>query len=217
MSPVKKTTTAAAAAKPKAAPKPKPKAETPPTPTPPPPPKKASLHEIGLKHGTDKATYHNFCQSYEKHLPSDIDSLLEIGVGSGASIKMWAEWLPKAKITGLDSISVDVIDKPSNVTILTGDLPSDQEFDVVVDDASHKWRDQIENFNKLWKSTKKAYIIEDIHTSLNKAFKLGPTPTYTNAKDPDESFPALDFNGIEHKKIVIKNAEADSWSVMFIK
>jgi hypothetical protein len=213
MAQTKKTTTTATttATKPKAAPKPK-VAEAKPAPA----PKTASLQELGLKHNTDKATYHKFCVDYEKHLPSGIESLMEIGVGEGNSIRMWAEWLPKAKITGVDVANTSDIEVPANVTLLTTDRPPQEEFDVIVDDGSHMWRDQIQNFNLLVKNAKKAYIIEDIHTSLNKAFKLGPTPTYTNGSNVDESFPALDFQGREHEKILIKNGEKDSWSVIFL-
>src|SRR3990167_8698218 len=65
------------------------------------------LNEIGLKYKTDKSTItHCYLDNYEKHISQWRDkefNLLEIGVAGGASIKMWREYFPKAKVYGIDN------------------------------------------------------------------------------------------------------------------
>ena len=65
-----------------------------------------SLHKIGMKCGTDKASTHNFCNIYDKelgHLRDKEIRMLEVGVFFGASMKMWAEYFGKGTIHGADT------------------------------------------------------------------------------------------------------------------
>jgi len=63
-----------------------------------------ALHELALKHGTDKAG-HGYTEPYyelfkpHQHAPAKI---LEIGVGGGGSILMWLEFFSAANIYGVD-------------------------------------------------------------------------------------------------------------------
>lgn len=136
-----------------------------------------TLHDIGLKHGTDKATFHGFCDFYEKHLPDRDFSgrLLEIGVMGGASLRMWAEYYPHAEIVGIDINNVCHLDLPCGVSVVVGDATNHHvtkllgEFDIIVDDGSHLTSDQQMSF--LWLfynqlSETGIYILEDLHTSL---------------------------------------------------
>lgn len=142
------------------------------------------LHEIGLKHNTDKAFFHQYLDFYQKRLPKRnfTGRLLEIGVMDGASIKMWREYYPKAEIVG-----VDINDKShlqyDNVTILQLDATNPDQlqdlgiFDIIIDDGSHMTADQQKSFEHLYLnqlSAKGYYIIEDLHTSL--------MPNYVNSK-----------------------------------
>ncbi len=70
-----------------------------------------SLHSIGEKYQTDKATYHMYLDFYEKYLnQDDIDRFLEIGVQAGNSMKMWREWLKSDCIVeGWDILECDPI------------------------------------------------------------------------------------------------------------
>lgn len=61
-----------------------------------------NLNELGIKYNTDKAYLHDFCNSYEKELNKNIKELWEIGVLDGASLRMWSEYYPSAKIIGFD-------------------------------------------------------------------------------------------------------------------
>ena len=67
---------------------------------------RATLDEIGLKHGTDKASPHhnylNFYETFMAPLREQPVCLLEIGVYKGASLATWREYFPYARIVGVD-------------------------------------------------------------------------------------------------------------------
>lgn len=143
-----------------------------------------SLHDIGMKYRTDKATDHHYLEFYQKYLPKPSFSgrLLEVGVYSGASMSMWREYYPKAEIIGVDIIV------PSNLRIdgvelikMDGtDADSLQTlgtFDIIIDDGSHKTADQQATFEQLYYhqlNKNGLYVLEDLHTSL--------IPKYVNSE-----------------------------------
>lgn len=151
-----------------------------------------TLQEIGLKHETDKATYHKFCDFYEQHLPKKITRLLEIGVMDGASLKMWRDFYPDAEIIGLDIkepqtipgvkwLKMDATD-PESVALLG-------EFDVIIDDGSHMTADQQKSFELLFEKHLKEggmYIMEDLHTSFMPNYINSPRTTYEFLKEIDD-------------------------------
>lgn len=143
-----------------------------------------SLHEIGLKHNTDKATFHKYLDFYEKNLPKRefAGRLLEIGVMDGASMKMWREYYPKAEIIGVDNAMQSDL-KIDGVGLVEIDATNPIElkelgnFDIIIDDGSHMTADQQASFEHLFYSQLNPggiYIIEDLHTSLR--------PEYINSK-----------------------------------
>lgn len=128
-----------------------------------------NLHEIGLKHGTDKATYHGFLDFYEQHIdPLKVDRLLEIGIFHGASIRTWREWLPVTAIVegwdinphppidGCDLRVVDQLNVDAMLSNVTG------VYDVIVDDGGHTARMMQTSFATLFPYAR-LYIIEDLH------------------------------------------------------
>ena len=136
-----------------------------------------TLHDIGLKHGTDKATHHRYCDFYEHYLPGRgfNGRLLEIGIMGGASLRMWSEYYPDAEIVGIDIFDKSDLNLPENVSVIHGDATNHHvlqplgEFDIIVDDGSHLTSDQQVSF--LWLfynqlSDNGVYILEDLHTSL---------------------------------------------------
>lgn len=148
------------------------------------------LHELGLKHGTDKATFHRYCDFYEQHLPARVDRLLEIGIMEGASLRMWRDYYPDAdliagvdndehrgrlKITGVRTVWLDATD-PSEVELLVSRLGP---FDVIIDDASHMTADQQKTFELLWPAVTPGgvYVIEDLHTSYMSNYINTPENT----------------------------------------
>jgi hypothetical protein len=128
-----------------------------------------SLQSIGVKHQTDKATYHMYLDFYEKYLHKNkINRFLEIGVQAGNSMKMWKEWLsPKCIVEGwdilkceeIDGVDIRVVDQlnRSQVKQNTSGI-----YDVILDDGGHT-KEMIESSFAYLFSTSKFYIMEDLH------------------------------------------------------
>lgn len=144
------------------------------------------LSQIAKKYQTDKYGHHNFTQIYFdwlKHLDNEPITLLELGVGGyefsdrgGGSLKMWRDFLPKAKIVGVDLYDKSEVYIPE-VEIIQGSQ-LDEEFlhslikrigapDVIIDDASHINNYTIKTFDILFPLLKSGgvYFVEDAHTS----------------------------------------------------
>jgi len=129
------------------------------------------LECIAKWHGTDKGS-HGYCPHYERFigelrfLPI---TMIEIGVAGGDSLRMWREWMPKAKIYGFDMNGYSMDD----FTVIKGNQgePNDLEqllketgsFHFLVDDGSHNSEDQKVSFNTLWPRLLLGgwYVIED--------------------------------------------------------
>lgn len=123
--------------------------------------------------GGDKGTIHHYIESYDKLFTPMRDreiNVLEIGINRGESLAMWREYFPNAKIYGIDIKLPNPID---GVTMLEcsqidkqklSELFKDINFDIVVDDGSHKIQHQLLSINYLWSKMNRdgLYIIEDI-------------------------------------------------------
>lgn len=148
-----------------------------------------SLNEIYINyqfsegHG-DKGTAHTYIDEYEKLLSGRRDSItiLEIGVRYGHSIRMWNEYFINSNVVGIE-VSVDSIntlknDIPFNentnlLHIIHGDATDENileelknyEFDIIIDDGSHLFNDQVKSFGILKNKMKSdgIYIIEDVN------------------------------------------------------
>ncbi len=137
-----------------------------------------TLDEIGLHHGTDKSsTRHNYLVFYEQLFGdkrSEFTSVLEIGVHRGDSVRMWAQWMPQARVVGVD---IMVFDEPALYVgaIIETANAADAEtmkrigmtygpFDFVVDDGSHDLGEQQAAMDALLPFVRPGgyYIIEDI-------------------------------------------------------
>lgn len=146
------------------------------------------LHELGLMYGSDKATYHNYCDFYEKELaglnPSEI---LEIGVLNGASLRMWKAFYPTAFVTGIDiNHPKTVLDCETWQIDATDiyhmeDMFNEVMFDLIIDDGSHMCKDQQIAFQYLYHNKLHPggiYIMEDVHTSFLSMFCNSKHTTY---------------------------------------
>ena len=139
-------------------------------------------------HG-DKGTAHTYIDEYEKLLGDRRDNItiLEIGVRYGHSIRMWNEYFTNSNIVGIeiniDSINVIKNDTPFNentntLHIIHGNATDenileelkDYKFDVIIDDGSHLFNDQVKSFNLLKNKMKLGgiYIIEDVDNINSK-------------------------------------------------
>lgn len=158
-----------------------------------------TLSEIGEKHGTDKGTLHSYLDLYEIYLGSLKEkpiSLLEIGIGGGASIRMWQEFFPRGTIVGIDNNKDSCKNAPVSFCIDQADAEqirwifSNQEFDIIIDDGSHDPKDQILSFHYLWHCLKSRglYFVEDIRDEQTLDYWAGMNgvTVYCNKKNGRE-------------------------------
>lgn len=138
-----------------------------------------TLHEIGLKNGTDKATFHEFTKYYDRHFdPIRFDQLkiLEIGVLNGASIAMWNEFFVSSTIEGADIIDVKLpfdsklhhLDCENDWMLSSFASEHKSDYDIIIDDGGHTMLQQQLAINYLFDCVKPGgfYVIEDLHTSF---------------------------------------------------
>lgn len=152
-----------------------------------------SLQEIYLNYTGpggegDKGTAHSYINHYEimfKSIRQNYLNILEIGVASGKSVKMWKEYFFNSHIYGVDIEDRTHLNE-QNLTIFHADATSenfknlinDINFDIVIDDGSHYLEQQIKSFRIIEPrlNSKAIYVIEDIiefpeqAISLNKEF-----------------------------------------------
>lgn len=135
-----------------------------------------------------KVTGHKFDEyyrAYEREMPENPKRILEIGVQTGDSLLMWKERYPNALVVGVDNDPT--CGRPDGIPVVIGDGHDPdtldavwQEFgpfDVVIDDGSHNWADQIRTFEHLIPkmSGGSLYVCEDTHTSYWRGFGDGET------------------------------------------
>ena len=118
-----------------------------------------------------------------------VKRLLEIGVCTGASLRMWEEFLPETEIYGLDivpevvrdtkfetrRVKLKLCDASNADSLLSAMREINGSFDIIIDDGSHIVKDQIIAANTLipfleWNGT---YIIEDVQDGTAAEVSLG--------------------------------------------
>lgn len=158
-----------------------------------------TLDELAIKYGSDKSSLdHNYTPFYEAHLPKAPKKLLEIGVLHGASVRMWREYFPDCEIHALDLFEENPIPDIPGVIFHKGnqldyrilETLRNEDFDVIVEDASHNSRDQMITFFGLFNG--KQYYIEDIHCAEEEFYRQGLHEQLT-AKN---LFTFLQYNGV---------------------
>ncbi len=194
---------------------------------------KTELCKLGEKYGTDKSPYnkkpfihggeghrHPYTCYYDTIFKNNKDRNIvfaEIGILRGDSIRMWREYFTKAKIFGFNNIlnkdntnvqncSFDVIDVKYTNSI-TNVFHKHGKFDIIIDDASHKFNDQINIINVAHNYLNKngILVIEDIFEDKNIFMK------YNCEKYKDMSF----FN--EHQKREALNSSIENLYFLNIK
>lgn len=139
-----------------------------------------TLTELGKKHSTDKAYHHHFTDFYEPFLlplKNKTFNLLEIGIETGASLFMWADFFTNANIYAFDIVDKKYIQEDEDriyieqgdqgdVNFLENVFPQ-TEFEIIVDDGSHNVIHQQLSLKTLFKRLAPGgfYILEDLHTS----------------------------------------------------
>ena len=138
------------------------------------------LCRLALKYRSDKCpargvhTYTPYYYNLLNDKKASIKKVLEIGVGKGASLKMWRDFFPNAQIYGADYRSDFLIKGDRIESILCDQRRSEHlrklitqigtDIDLVVDDGSHRSRDQIFTCLTLMPLLQKGvtYVIEDV-------------------------------------------------------
>lgn len=109
-------------------------------------------------------------------------NILEIGSQFGYSLLAWRTYFPNARITGVD-IKDQVENKREDINYVISDvkkLKPAEEFDIIIDDGSHKWRDILYTIKNFKIKTGGLMIIEDCKPDKNyHAEELKKATNYT--------------------------------------
>lgn len=150
-----------------------------------------SMKAVMEESGTDKLDRHAYDRYYEMYFKEFRDkqnlSLLEIGVDSGKSLRLWTEYFSNPAFIHGIAYGVDVTQAKkkvcdwdmhacNKVTIFTGDqsdplflktFADKYQYDIIIDDGSHLPRHQIFSFQYLFSILKPGgvYVLEDLETS----------------------------------------------------
>lgn len=173
-------------------------------------PPKGTLDSLALKYGTDKSSkWHNFANLYEEILMPKYESIkgiIELGVNTGKSLNMWADYFPHANIVGVDRRVYPDLKLSDKIKIVQGEQDSqstllkavkllNNEVQLIIDDASHINKLSITSFEYLfyYLAPGGIYIIEDTTT-------VGILKNYGNEFNDMEFFVNslfrnLNFNG----------------------
>lgn len=134
-----------------------------------------TLDDLALKHETDKSSHgHFYTRLYERFFGSirlNVESVLEVGIGNGASLKMWRDYFPAAIIYGVDQNHCNEmggrIDCQEFEQTDCDGLRSyfqDRKLEIIVEDASHDQDKTVKTLDCLWPvlEIKGWYVIEDM-------------------------------------------------------
>lgn len=134
------------------------------------------LDRLGKYYGTDKASdRHDYLEYYWELFPffGEEITVLEIGVYEGASLKVWEEYFPKARVVGIDqnpecekyatNRTKVFVGRQEDTRFLQKVIDQVGEPDIVIDDGGHVGTEQLETFKFLYPCTRQLYIVEDLH------------------------------------------------------
>jgi hypothetical protein len=147
-----------------------------------------TLTQLAELYGTDKCySRHNYMLMYEFWLGKlNINSLLEIGLGKGASARMWIDYFPDAEVYMMENYSKEYNEEwgnpdlnDLNCTIIKGDstdpvtwnnVPDNLSF--IIDDGDHLPESQIATFMNGFPKLRSngLYFIEDTHCGFEKKY-----------------------------------------------
>lgn len=135
-----------------------------------------TLKEISviLNYPSDKDTSHNYLPVYQKELDKTNGiKILELGVYTGGSLKLWQDFFINSEIHGLD-------DTKRNDDLIPGimhwgryeDLYNDFEdnyFDYIINDSMHYAKEQLDAFNLYYPKLKSGgkFFMEDVPDQSN--------------------------------------------------
>ena len=140
----------------------------------------SELEALAERYETDKLA-HDYCRRYETHFADLRDqeiTLLEVGVFRGGSLRMWADYFPRATIIGLDIDPLERVDteRVRTVVVDVNQYEAEEHYDIVIDDGSHHAADMVGALNRLWPFVKLGgwYVLEDLQTQFSTMWGGGP-------------------------------------------
>ena len=185
----------------------------------------SNLTELAIEFRTDKWGVHKYTPHYERHLEHlrrESFTLLELGIGgykkrrrSGASMKMWRWFFPRATIVGLDIEDKTWLTR-GHIHAYLGDQTDPEVLQriidehgapmVVIDDGSHIPAHVRESFRILFPLLPDGaiYCIEDIQTSY--------WPAWGGEIDPRAPGTSMDLvkdliDGLNHEELLVEGYE----------
>ena len=136
---------------------------------------------VDLNYPSDKDTSHNYLPVYQEEF-AQIENIkiLELGVYTGGSLKLWQEFFVDSELHGVESIKRN--DDPIPGIMHWGkyqdlcDDFDDNYFDYIVNDSLHYAEDQIEAFNLYYSKLKPGgkFFMEDI-PNIDNVIKIVKT------------------------------------------
>jgi len=149
----------------------------------------SKLCELGKKNPCDKSPIntkfhrHGYTSFYNILFSTLINKKInfaEIGIWKNESIKMWRDYFKKAKIYGfeyyddliknakkdkLKKVFIKKINVKKEKSIFESFKKTNTKFDIIIDDSTHLFEDQIKIINNVHKFLKSGgyLIVEDIH------------------------------------------------------
>ena len=139
------------------------------------------LDDIGVRHGSELSSLSRDAlrtwECFLAPLRGQTFDLLQIGVGTGASLRTWREWFPEARLIGLDARRLVLDSQIADCTIVQGNptdlgalqpLLREYRFRLIVDDSSHHPDDQVQTFQLLfpWLEPNSLYICAGVGESM---------------------------------------------------
>lgn len=149
------------------------------------------LDDLANKYACDKGTkipndgkHHgprlHFTTVYHKYfdnLRKNNLNILEIGIGSGPSLKLWHDYFEKAQIHAIDINNCKLYENERTHTYIADQSNKNEliniankigKFDIIIDDGGHMMRQQQISLATLFKYINSGglYFIEDLHTSF---------------------------------------------------
>lgn len=138
------------------------------------------LDKLAVKYKADKFGKHNYTAFYYdlfQHNRNNVKTVVELGIGEGASLRMWHDFFPNAKIYGADieperyreedgypRIEIVKCDQTKLKDVDELVKLTEGEIDLFIDDGSHKTSDQFLTALAVvpYLKTGSIYVIEDV-------------------------------------------------------
>ena len=161
-------------------------------------PEEMTLAHLAEFYGTDKEYEHRYVTNHYERIfafyRKKAKRFCEIGIADGDSLMMFRDYFSEATIVGCDLVDKSIEEERVSVVKMNQSVDaeidsfceSQDDFDIILDDGSHKMRDQQVTFSKLFRKLNPGglFIIEDLHTSTEARM---PEKSVYNWGDPEKT------------------------------